>query len=607
MTNFLLLVATVAASATAAASAAPHKVDNDLEAFVPSAVTVRLAAGASVKLNVSGPASDGDSVLVQIDNPDFAQRGDFVAMYLADVDPAETVPLKWTYLLPGFPEYGVDGKCNLTFQIYNVRAPLQFHLFSGTTSSPVMLACSANVSFADDGAPIRPRVLNGPTPGDFAVAWTTDEASANASHPVLRWGLAAGEYTNSSAGVASFVRRADLCGSPAVDIGFVDLGATVVAQLPGLGAAFAGMRVHYALADDERTSEDFSFVVPALPGAGAFPYRFAAFGDLGRGSFDDGITWREYGAPSKNTSVLLAADAAVGDLNFIHHFGDISYGCGYLQTWDEYLWMSSRFAAQTVYLTSYGNHEADAPGSSSWSFYGPANDSGGECGVVTAALFPLPAPASFRAPYYAFASGPVFLVAMSSEHDFTAGSAQLAWLDATLAAVDRAATPFVIVSLHRPMYINSDYGASVPTGDVMVMNLLQQHVEPVTAKHRTTLMLYGHNHRLERISAAFQNKTVTASVPVADGEGGVVHVFNKPGATVHYVAGTAGANYTPNDCVSVGIACPEWSEAVIFEHGYLRFEALNTTALRFDYIASVNGSVIDSVLILQDLSGAWAA
>ena len=340
MFRLVSLAAAAAAVSASAAAAAPHKIDNDLEVFVPSAVTARLAAGASIALNVSGPVRDGDFVLVQVDNPAFAQRGDFVAMYLADVDPSETVPLKWTYLLPSFPGYGVDGKANVSFQVYNVRAKVQFHLFSGTTSNPVMLACSVNVSFADDGAPIRPRVLNGPTPGDFAVAWTTDEASANASAPVLLWGLAAGNYTNSSAGVASFVRRADLCGSPAVDVGFVDLGATIVAQLPGLGAAFAGMRVHYALADNERTSEDFSFVVPALPGAGGYPYRFAAFGDLGRGSFDGAITWREYGAPSKNTSVLLAADAAVGDLNFIHHFGDISYGCGYLQTWDEYLWMS---------------------------------------------------------------------------------------------------------------------------------------------------------------------------------------------------------------------------------------------------------------------------
>jgi hypothetical protein len=197
-------------------------------------------------------------------------------------------------------------------------------------------------------------------------------------------------------------------------------------------------------------------------------------------------------------------------------------------------------------------------------------------------------------------------VALSSEHDFTAGSAQLAWLDTTLAAVDRAVSPFLIVSLHRPMYINSDYGADVPTGDVMVMNLLQQHVEPVTHKHKVTLMLYGHNHRLERVSAAYQNRTVTASVPVAEGDGSVVHVYDKPAATVHYVAGTAGASYTPNDCVNVGIACPEWSESVIYEHGYLRFVALNASALRYDYVASINGSVIDSVLILQDLTAEWA-
>jgi hypothetical protein len=257
--------------------------------------------------------------------------------------------------LPSFPEYGVDGKANVSFQVYNVRARIVFRLFSGTTSSPVLLASSSAVSFEDEGAPARPRVLSGPAAGDFAVAWTTDAASAAAAHPTLLWGVgAAGVYTNSSAGAAAFVLRGDLCGEPANDTGFMDLGATIVAQLPRLGADFAGQRVHYALADDERTSPDFSFVVPPLPraDAGAFPFRFAAFGDLGRGSFDDAITWREYGAPSKNTSLWLAAEAAAGDLAFIHHFGDISYGCGYLQTWDEYLWMSSQYAAQTVYLTS---------------------------------------------------------------------------------------------------------------------------------------------------------------------------------------------------------------------------------------------------------------
>ena len=154
------------------------------------------------------------------------------------------------------------------------------------------------------------------------------------------------------------------------------------------------------------------------------------------------------------------------------------------------------------------------------------------------------------------------------------------------------------------MYIDSNYGPTVPTGDVMVMNLLQKWVEPLTNKHKVTLMLYGHNHRLERVSAAFQNQTVLASVPVEDAEGQVVHTYIKPTASVHYVVGTAGASYTQNDCVSTDGPCPEWSERVTYEHGYLRFLAVNSTALFYEYVASVNNTVIDRMLILQDLA-AW--
>ena len=50
----------------------------------------------------------------------------------------------------------------------------------------------------------------------------------------------------------------------------------------------------------------------------------------------------------------------------------------------------------------------------------------------------------------------------------TCCSAQLKWLQSTLGNVDRSATPFLIVSMHRPMYVDSDYGYNVPTGDVNV-------------------------------------------------------------------------------------------------------------------------------------------
>ena len=136
-------------------------------------------------------------------------------------------------------------------------------------------------------------------------------------------------------------------------------------------------------------------------------------------------------------------------------------------------------------MPGVGNHESDWPNSDSWQYYGKnVKDSGGECGIVTQGLLPMPAPASAARPYYSYASGPVFLVVFSSEHDFSTGSPQLLWLERTLAAVNRTQTPFLIVSSHRPMYINSDFGDSVPNGDVNVMNIMQQYVEPLTQKYQ---------------------------------------------------------------------------------------------------------------------------
>ena len=381
--------------AAAAAHGAAH--ENDLARFVPSALTTALQEGASVTLSAS-TASDGDFIIAAVSNSAPAARGDFISMYLADADPTTTVPLKWTYLVPYFPSYPTLGTANVTFQVYNVRAPVIFYLCKGKTSSPTIIAQSARLTF-DASAPVRPRVLPGPAPGKYAIAWQTSAAAAAGAHPTLKWrvgGAPGAPLTSATPATAGFVARADLCGPPANGVGWMDLGATVTAQLSLAGAA--GQTVYYAASDDAHAGEEHAFVVPALPSAGAevFPFRFAAFGDLGRGSFDDGITWSEYGAASKNTSLWLSREQG---LNFIQHFGDVrcacahagpargalplpplpppspyalahapraihntcSYAVGYLQTWDEMVWMSSQFAAQVPYLTSYGNHGAAAP------------------------------------------------------------------------------------------------------------------------------------------------------------------------------------------------------------------------------------------------------
>ena len=53
---------------------------------------------------------------------------------------------------------------------------------------------------------------------------------------------------------------------------------------------------------------------------------------------------------------------------------------------------------------------------------------------------------------------------------------------------------------------------------------------------------------------------------------------------------------------SVGGPCPSWSEFVSFTHGYARFTALNSSALAFEYVNTTDVSIVDRVLILQDLA-----
>ena len=55
------------------------------------------------------------------------------------------------------------------------------------------------------------------------------------------------------------------------------------------------------------------------------------------------------------------------------------------------------------------------------------------------------------------------------QHDFTAGSVQHTWLSTTLSAVDRKVTPWLILTSHRPMYIDSNYVGPKTDSDVNVM------------------------------------------------------------------------------------------------------------------------------------------
>ena len=361
-----------------------HPHENDLKHINQSAITRALMTTASLTLNTTDAVLDGDFVKVEVINPTHAHgtpyppgtlthlffsylppiAGDWIGMYTMSADPTTTKPLKYTYCLPAMdPSYSIDGTGDVTFQVYLVREPVIFYLFAGGISKPVLLTKSAPLSFIDYNAHIRPRVMPGSSAGSFVIAWSTAIPVSIDVEPVLLWWTHPSLTTEVRATFTTIPHNS-LCGAPATTTGWMDLGATASAtvQLPSPGAT-----VYYVLTDTShlRPSKQFAFRVPPAAGP-SYPMTFLCLADLGRGSWDNGVTWNEYGRDSRSTALRLAADVQSLGASFIHHFGDISYAVGYLQVWDEFTWMSSQYAATAVYAIGVGNHESDWPASSSW-------------------------------------------------------------------------------------------------------------------------------------------------------------------------------------------------------------------------------------------------
>lgn len=609
------------------------------------------------------------------------------AAYVTSTKPFKVANVTSVCSQPG--KTGSDGVCTLVLQVYAVRTSLRVLVMVNGTAWPVVAGASLPLLWTDAVAPTHPRLLPGPAVGEYSVVWTI--GNVNVTDPAILVGLTPTvQSTRVDAFRTARVLRESLCGAPANESGWVDLGTTasvvINPQLAAdLGLYPAGGSLYYRLTDRNGRlfpAPDQPALMLTLPPwptpQPQYPFRFIGFGDLGRGSFDDAVSyaeyplgsanvqWVDYSGPAKDTAALLAEEIRKGrqgsagqlPLAFVHHWGDISYASGFLQAWDEYLWQTSQYASSVPLVIGIGNHEATWPaaqGGATWTGYGPATDSGGECNMVVTDLLPLPSLASSVTPWYSYASGPVTVLVLSSEHDFSVGSVQYRWLAMQLAEVNRTVTPWLVASLHRPMYINSNYSAG-PTSDTAVMSDLQTSLEPLLHAAKVDLLLYGHNHRWERISAALGGQVVQRSTlatvalpafavgpgePIESGAGAgqglreqqastltQVHLYNQPGAAVHYVAGAAGAGYTVNDCWSGGadssspttpppvFPCPPWSEAVGYAHGYMRFTVLNETALYWEYVQTDGygqgassggplGAVLDRVLLLRSTSPAF--
>ena len=378
------------------------------------------------------------------------------------------------------------------------------------------------------------------TPSQYRVTWQSGEPSGT-----LRWRPAAapdGDAVDVRANVSTYA-RSDVCGVPAnVSIGWFDPGwiHTAVFDAPGPGAYIYSVGTPNCTTDTAGGalwSPAASVRGAPAPGGRA---KVLFVGDMGEAPRDSPPSEHHWQMPSPTEVVdAMILEASGGGYDAVWHIGDLAYATGYTAIWEGFMAQIQPLAAAMPYYTSPGNHERVAPNSGT---VRQGDDSGGECGVPFNARFiqpagddesaPVPAGSKDpRQPFYSDNVGPMHVIFASTEHDLHPGSEQYAFLARDLAAVDRAVTPHVVFTGHRPMYASSTVGEASYGNRFVAPNArfnwaMAEALEPLFQAHQVGLALWGHVHNYERTCAVL-NQTCRAA-----------------GGTVHVTAGTAGASVT---------------------------------------------------------------
>jgi len=242
-----------------------------------------------------------------------------------------------------------------------------------------------------------------------------------------------------------------------------------------------------------------SFTMPPAADLQPSAVRLGLIGDLGQTQ------------DSKNTVDHLIAS----NVSMVLHAGDLSYADCLQPRWDTYAQLVDPLASLVAWMTVAGNHEEETPlrcGSS-------MNQSFAAYNARYGSLMPYREAGSQSTQYYSFETAGVHVIMLGSYIDFTgsdAASAQLAWLKADLAKVDRSRTPWLVGVLHAPWY-NSNHAHQKEKEE----KELRDAMESLLYEARMDFMFAGHVHAYERSHRVYQEKAdACAPTYINIGDGG---------------------------------------------------------------------------------------
>ncbi|GAB4817121.1 hypothetical protein N2152v2_004167 [Parachlorella kessleri] len=180
--------------------------------------------------------------------------------------------------------------------------------------------------------------------------------------------------------------------------------------------------------------------------------------------------------------------------------------------------------------------------------------------------------------WYSFSYGSVHFTVLSTEHDVTPGSKQYKWLKHDLRRVDRCRTPWLVVAMHRPMYVVFPHKSNRIVGEH-----LREALEDLLNEYEVDLVLSGHVHSYSRTCNVLDWRCADE-----ESEGGMTHV----------TVGCAGRKLS-----SVEHEQPDWLEFAESRFGFGRVTVRDGSSLTWDYIRTEDGRVHDSVTLYNKREG----
>ena len=513
---------------------------------------------------VSSTIENGGTVTLEWRNmPDQNQKSDWIGLFCPPSSTSDRYIDRWSISELSRVYPSSSGRVNL--QLYNVRTDCEFRYF---INDKELAAASDKVTFVDGAkAPLHAHLALTGDAAEMRVQWTTGVQYT----PTVEYGLCdGGKLDRVSTGISRTYKASDMCGPPAnLSAHFVHPGYMHDVLLTGLQP---NTRYCYRYGSSGFTySKEKSFISPLPPGTPQ-PFKFVAYGDMGTSKPPGGQT----------TAELVHKEVRENGVVLILHVGDLSYSMGVAYEWDKWMSLIEPYASQVPYMINVGNHEQEhkhggekdpsrAPGIGFhpiWGNYG--DDSGGECGVPVYNRFHMPDIRNGNQPWwYSFEYGLVHFTIFSTEHNFTLGSPQHAWLMSDLKSVDRSRTPWLILATHRPLYTSQQ----IPP-DYKVSRHLRESLEPLFHETKVNLFIAGHIHSYERTCAVYQERCVNS--------GGVTHV----------VVGTGGT-----DVEDSGAWKFDWSKHFEAVNGYGRVTVANASSLLWEFVRNRDSIVTDIVWI----------